>query len=144
MPKFKRRFGLGVAAAGAFLAVATAATNAAPSAAPAIGAMGDPIKGAEVYKWRCGGCHSLKMNRVGPRHEGVYGRKPGGIPDYRYSDALKAADFVWNDQTLNQWLQNPMALVPGTKMGFRLTAASERADVIAYLREAASAPQEVP
>ena len=54
--------------------------------------------------------------------------------DYTYSKALKGTDFVWNDETLDKWLTNPQAFVPGQKMNFKVAKAEDRADIIAYLK----------
>ena len=67
-------------------------------------------------------------------HRGVVGRKAGSLPDYIYSKALKGAGFVWNDDTLDRWLTNPQAFVPGQKMNFKVTKPEDRADIIAYLK----------
>ncbi len=101
---------------------------------------GDATRGAAVYTSSCGACHSLDVNRVGPRHRGVYGRKAGSIGDFAYSRALKAAGVVWDSQTLDKWLQGPMNFVPGARMGFRLGDAQKRADVIAYLQAESKKP----
>jgi cytochrome c len=97
---------------------------------------GDANRGEIVYQ-TCEDCHSLDKNDVGPRHRGVYGRKAGSLPDYDYSDALKSANIVWDEETLDKWLTNPQAVAPGAKMVFHLESAQDRADVIAYLRERA-------
>ena len=62
----------------AMLAAALCIASAAPSAA------GDAVHGKELYESRCGGCHSLDQNRVGPKHRGVVGRKVASVPDYDY------------------------------------------------------------
>jgi cytochrome c len=77
----------------------------------------------------------LDANRIGPKHRGVFGRKAGAVPDFHYSDALKKSGIVWNEKTLDKWLQSPVKMVPGTAMGFQLRNAQERADVIAYLKQ---------
>ncbi len=100
---------------------------------------GDALRGKDVYESYCGACHSIDADRVGPAHRGVFGRKPGKAPGYAYSPALKAARFTWNDQTLDQWLQGPAKLVPGSKMGFSLSDPQKRADVIAYLKSQGAA-----
>ena len=97
-------------------------------------AAGDPAHGQEIYESRCIACHSADANRVGPMHRGVFGRKAGSLPDYAYSKALKAADIVWNDETLDRWLTNPQAFLPGQKMNFKIANPQDRADVIAYLK----------
>ena len=104
------------------------------SSALADGPIGDPVKGQEVYE-RCEGCHSLDANRVGPKHRGLIGRKAGTVEDYDYSNALKSSDIVWDEATLDRWLQGPGKLVPGTKMGFILKDPKARADVIAFLKQ---------
>lgn len=101
-------------------------------ASPAFAA-GDALRGAKTYEARCGGCHSVAADRIGPRHAGVFGRRAGSVDGFDYSDALKASRIVWNAKTLEAWLADPEALVPGQRMGYRLGDAAERADVIAYL-----------
>jgi cytochrome c len=115
------------AIAGAFIAaVALAAADGA--------ATGDPVRGKALYQ-ACGGCHSLDDNDLGPRHRGVVGRRAGSVADYSYSAALKASGLTWDEVTLDRWLTNPSALVPGTKMFFKIDDAQSRADIIAFLRE---------
>jgi cytochrome c len=97
---------------------------------------GDANRGEQIYE-ACQDCHSLDKNDVGPRHRGVFGRKAASLPDYDYSDALKSANIVWNEETLDKWLTDPQAVAPGAKMFFHLESAQDRADVIAYLRERA-------
>jgi len=105
---------------------------AQPSTAPA--AKGDPVRGKSLYQG-CEGCHSIDENDVGPRHRGVVGRKAGSVKDYAYSPALKGSGLTWDEANLDRWLINPSALVPGTKMLFKIDDAQSRADLIAYLRQ---------
>ena len=65
----------------------------------------------------------------------MFGRKAGSVPAYAYSAALKASGIVWNESTLDRWLADPQAMVPGTKMTFSVDDAQDRADVIAFLKE---------
>ena len=65
------------------------------------------------------------------------GRKAASLSDYDYSDALKSANIVWNEETLDKWLTDPQAVAPGAKMFFHLDNPQDRADVIAYLKERA-------
>lgn len=99
---------------------------------PAIAA-GDVARGQTLYESRCGACHSIQSNRVGPKHLGVVGRKAGSIADYEYSPALKKAKFVWTPQQLDKWLQGPSKLVRGTNMAFTVPKPEDRAAIIAYL-----------
>ena len=95
---------------------------------------GDPERGKALYQG-CQACHSVDENDIGPRHRGVVGRPAGSVEDYSYSKALKQSGIIWNDSTLDQWLTNPSALVPGTKMFFKLDDPKARADVISYLKQ---------
>lgn len=127
---------LPIAAAALAFGVAAAPLSPAPSAhPPASPPPASASRGAEVYEAKCGACHSLDANRIGPKHRGVFGRKAGAVPDFHYTPELKKSGIVWNEQTLNTWLQGPVKMVPGTAMGFQLRDAQERADVIAYLKQ---------
>jgi cytochrome c len=116
--------------AAAFLAVACIYAHAA----------GDPARGADLYEQRCAGCHSLDANRIGPMHRGVVGRKAGSVKDFAYSVALSRSKLTWSEANLERWLANPEALVPGQRMGYSVTEAADRADIIAYLRRETRTP----
>ena len=121
-------------AALALSAIVTAGfVSAAAGAAGATGPTGDVARGRVAYEARCGACHSLEADRVGPRHAGVFGRRAGSLPGFDYSPALRASGVVWNEQTLGQWLGDPESLIPGQRMGYRLGDAAMRADIVAYL-----------
>lgn len=96
----------------------------------------DAPPGARLYQARCGTCHSLDANRIGPAHRGVFGRVAGTAPGYSYSPALKASGIIWNAANLDQWLQGPQKLVKGSKMYLVVPGASDRAAIIEYLRTA--------
>ncbi len=119
-------------AAGVFAAaMAVAGATPAPGTTPV---RGDPAHGKSLYQ-ACQACHSIEENDLGPRHRGVVGRRAGSVPDYNYSPALKSSGLTWDPTTLDRWLSNPSALVPGTKMYFTVPDAQARADIIAYLAE---------
>lgn len=104
-------------------------------ASPSIAATGgDPVRGKALYQG-CNACHSIDDNDIGPKHRGVVGRHAGTLADYNYSPALKSSGLTWDAATLDKWLTNPSALVPGTKMFFKLDSPQARADVIAYLEQ---------
>jgi cytochrome c len=107
---------------------------AAASLAAVNNLVGDPGRGKALYQ-ACEACHSIDENDLGPRHRGVVGRRAGSVEDYAYSTALKNSGLTWDEPTLDRWLTNPSALVPGTKMFFQIGDAQSRADLIAYLRE---------
>lgn len=92
-----------------------------------------PIDGAALYAQTCARCHSIDANGIAPKHRGVVGRRAGTVPGYAYSPALKASGIVWTPQQLDRWLQGPAAMVPGTKMYFRLANPAQRSAIIAYL-----------
>lgn len=94
---------------------------------------GRAIQGEKTYEARCAGCHSVSADRVGPRHAGVFGRRVGQVSGYAYSAALRSSHIVWTAENLDKWLMNPEALIPGQRMGYGLSDAQDRADIIAYL-----------
>lgn len=101
-------------------------------------AQGDAANGEKVYR-RCQACHVVnnEQNRVGPHLVGLFGRKAGAVEGYNYSDALKSSDITWDEATLDQWLADPKGFIPKNKMAFPgLKKEEERADVIAYLKQA--------
>ena len=104
----------------------------------AFAADGNPERGEAVYQ-RCLACHALEHNRVGPRHCRLFGRRAGSLPGYTYSAAMKKYGVVWNEETLDRFVENPLKAVPGTKMGYAgVKDPTERADLIAYLKQATS------
>jgi cytochrome c len=119
--------------------VLTLAAAALPAAVMA--AAGDARAGEAIYA-RCLACHALAYDRTGPRHCGLFGRRAGSVPGFAYSTAMQASGIVWNTGTLERFLADPMATVPGTAMGYAgIPDARERADLIAYLAEATRAPE---
>ncbi len=99
-------------------------------------AAGDPVKGESIYA-RCQGCHSIDRNRIGPLHRGLFGRTAGSVAGFSYSKAMKSSGIVWGEATLDDFLAHPRQTVPGTKMTYAgIADPQERADLIAYLKEA--------
>jgi cytochrome c len=94
-----------------------------------------PANGKELFERRCGGCHALDRDKEGPRLWGVYGRVAGSVDSFEYSDALKKSKIIWNDESLEKWLTDPERFIPNNNMAFHLERASERRDIIAYLKE---------
>lgn len=93
----------------------------------------DATRGKELYESRCGGCHSLDQDRIGPRHRGLIGRKAGAVSGFEYSPALRDSRIVWSPRALEAWLTNPERLVPGQRMNYSVADAADRAALIAYL-----------
>ena len=98
---------------------------------------GDALRGKEVFGKRCTGCHAMDQDREGPRLRGVFGRSSGSVPGFDYSPALQKAHIVWNEATLEKWLADPDALVPGNAMEFHVAKPQERRDLIRFLRDSA-------
>ena len=94
----------------------------------------DPTRGKDLFEKRCGGCHALDADKEGPRLRNVYGRKAGSIPSFKYSDALKGAQFTWDQNLLDKWLTNTESVISDNDMDFHVPKADERADIIEYLR----------
>lgn len=98
---------------------------------------GDAARGAAVFQKRCTGCHALEQSREGPKLGGVFGRTSGTVAGYEYSAALKKSHIVWNEQTLDEWIADPDAFIPGNNMDFQLVNPQERRDVIQFFKAAA-------
>jgi cytochrome c len=108
----------------------------AGTAAAGVARSGDAKAGEAIYS-RCLACHALAYDRTGPRHCGLVGRRAGSVKDFAYSDAMRRSNIVWNAKSLDHFLANPLAAVPGTSMGYAgIADPKERADLIAYLEQA--------
>jgi cytochrome c len=102
-------------------ALAVLASSAVASGALAQdAAKGDPAAGKTSFN-KCLACHSIgdgAKNKVGPELNGLDGRKSGSAPDYSYSDANKNSGITWNEAQFKEYIKDPKAKVPGTKMIF--------------------------
>jgi cytochrome c len=99
---------------------------------------GDPGRGRLVFA-PCRSCHFTEAGAGhgnGPNLYRIFGKTAGQQSGFEYySDALKAAQFVWTPQVMYTWLENPMAALPGTSMmSAGVPDARQRADLIAYLQ----------
>ncbi|WP_147113789.1 c-type cytochrome [Tateyamaria sp. syn59] len=97
--------------------------------------------GERQFMRKCSICHSLEdgpSRKAGPTLHGVFGRKAGVVPGYRYSPTLDGSDIVWDDTTIDALFdEGPDHYIPGSKMPMQVIAApQDRADLIAYLRGA--------
>ncbi len=126
-------------AACAFIPVAAIAAATMLPASGVVAQTASPAAdGAQLYQAKCGSCHSIPANRVGPAHKGVFGRRAGMATGYNYSPAMRAATITWNAATLDQWLQGPQKMVKGSRMFLSVPNPAERAAIIGYLRSAAA------
>jgi cytochrome c len=98
----------------------------------------DLAAGEQSFR-KCSPCHSVgedARNKVGPQLNGIDGRKSGTAPDYSYSEANKKAEITWGEATFKDYIQNPMAKVPGTKMAFAgIKNEKEIGDLWGYLKQ---------
>jgi len=100
---------------------------------------GDAVKGEKVFK-KCMACHTIaeKTNKVGPHLIGVVGRAVATVEGYTYSDSMKeyaATGAVWDELTLQAYLETPKAIVAKSKMVFPgIKKEDERSDLIAFLK----------
>jgi cytochrome c2 len=96
---------------------------------------GDAARGEKRFE-ECGACHALEKGKesVGPSLYGVFGRKAGEGGDFRYSPALKRSGITWDEHTIETFITDPQATVPGNRMPYAgIADAGARADLIAYL-----------
>jgi cytochrome c len=87
----------------------------------------------------CAACHKLEAgaNNVGPSLHGIFTRKAGELADFRYSPAIKRSGITWTPETLDKFITDPQAVVPGNRMPYAgMASPSDRADLITYLQKA--------
>ena len=98
----------------------------------------DLAAGEQSFR-KCLPCHSVgedARHKIGPVLNGLDGRKSGTIEGYNYSEANKKAEIVWSEAAFKDYIQNPMAKVPGTKMAFAgIRNEKEIADLWGYLNQ---------
>jgi cytochrome c len=98
----------------------------------------DAAAGEKVFL-KCRACHQVgetARNGVGPQLNGLIGRKAGTVAGYNYSDANKNSGLTWDEATFREYIKNPRAKMPGTKMVFAgLTNETEINDLVAYLKQ---------
>ena len=101
-------------------------------------AAGDPAAGEKVFA-KCKACHQVgegAKNAVAPELNGIDGRKAGTAEGYNYSEPMKSSGITWNEASFKEFVKNPKAKVPGTKMIFPgLASDKDQDDVWAYLAQ---------
>ncbi|WP_187276563.1 c-type cytochrome [Parahaliea maris] len=98
------------------------------------------VKRGQMLFLQCRACHDTQPStttKVGPNLHCLFGRSAAGAADYAtYSEALRSSKVTWNRESLDQWLVNPAAMVPGTTMAFAgVPSAENRAALIAFLEQ---------
>jgi cytochrome c len=108
------------------------------AASTATGFAQDAEKGANSFK-KCLPCHAIgpgAANKVGPELNGLDGRHSGQAPNFSYSDANKNSGIVWGEATFKDYIKDPRAKIPGTKMIFAgIKNEQEVNDLWAYLKQ---------
>jgi cytochrome c len=98
----------------------------------------DAQKGKTVFNV-CLACHTIgsgAQNKIGPELNGLDGRKAGTVLNFDYSDANKSSGIVWNEETFEDYIKNPAAKVPGTKMIFLgIKNEQQEKDLWAYISQ---------
>jgi cytochrome c len=109
---------------------------------PARAAEGDAANGSRAFR-ACAACHSLEADRhmTGPSLAGVWNRRAGSSATFsRYSEVMKNSRVVWNERTLDGYLENPARFMPGNHMTFAgVPDTKTRADIVAFLKQGAPA-----
>lgn len=99
---------------------------------------GDAEAGGKLFKRLCSGCHNIGpsvRSSFGPQLNGIVDRPAGSATDYQYSTAMKSSGIVWSRDKLIQYLEDPKAVVPGTRMIFWGLSDEEKIDnLLAYLQ----------
>ncbi|WP_407159485.1 c-type cytochrome [Bradyrhizobium sp. STM 3557] len=103
----------------------------------------DAAAGEKVFAV-CKACHQVgdsAKNAVGPVLNGLFGRKSGSVEGYNYSDANKKSGITWDEATFSEYIKDPKAKIPGTKMAFAGIKDEQKIkDLIAYLHTFDKAP----
>ncbi len=120
------------------LALETWAIAAVMMAAVGSASAQDLAAGENSFK-KCLPCHSVgadAKNKVGPVLNGLEGRKSGTIEGYNYTDANKNSGITWDEKTFGEYITDPRAKIPGTKMVFAgIKSENEKAALWAFLKQ---------
>lgn len=111
----------------------TPTASKAPAAAATVAASSSPPASFA----QCAVCHKTKPGEtgIGPTLANVFGSKAGHVNGFKYSEAMLESGLTWNQGTLDRFLADPKAVVPGTTMTFGgVKDAAKRAEIIAYLK----------
>jgi cytochrome c len=94
----------------------------------------DAEHGKELFQ-PCAACHADRPDALGPSLKGVFGRKSAALDDFRYSNPMKRANLVWDEENLSAYIRDPQAKVKGNRMPFGgISDPKDVDDVVAYLK----------
>ncbi|TMJ67100.1 MAG: cytochrome c family protein [Alphaproteobacteria bacterium] len=126
MPEPGRRMQQSVVAVAGALVLLTLFTAAVAAA--------DVEHGKALYQ-TCAACHTERPDALGPSLKGVVGRKSAALDDFRYSNPMRRANLVWDEDNLRAYIQDPQAKVKGNRMPYGgLSDPKDVEDIIAYLK----------
>ena len=100
----------------------------------------DHVRAADAERGKalfapCAACHSERPDALGPSLKGVLGRQSAALPDFRYSNPMKRANLVWDEDNLSAYIHDPQAKVRGNRMPYAgMTDPNDVDDVVAYIR----------
>ena len=101
-------------------------------------AAADVENGKSIFG-KCRACHQVgekAKNLVGPKLNGLFGRQAGSIEGFKYSEANKSSGITWDEPTFREYIKNPRAKIPGTKMVFAgIKDDQDIDDLVAYLKQ---------
>lgn len=113
--------------------------------------LGDETLGAALWEAECAACHQIGAgaeNDIGPHLNRLFGRRAGSLAGVSYSDSIMRMGrdgLRWDLRRLDAYIENPYALVSGTRMAYPgLSDPEDRADLIAFLRAYSDAPSDIP
>jgi len=113
-------------------------TAAIMMAATSVASAQDVGAGETSFR-KCSPCHDVgesARNKIGPKLNGLEGRKSGTIEEFSYTEANKNANITWNAESFKEYIADPPAKIPGTKMIFSgIKNDKESADLWAYLAQ---------
>jgi cytochrome c len=94
----------------------------------------DAEHGKELFQ-PCAACHADRPDALGPSLKGVFGRKSAALDDFRYSNPMKRANLVWDEDNLSAYIHDPQGKVKGNRMPFGgISDPKDVDDVVAYLK----------
>src|SRR6266481_1778313 len=102
-------------------------------------ALAQDVEAGETSFKKCLPCHDTgedAKNKVGPKLNGLDGRKSGSVEGFSYSDANKNSGLTWNEATFKDYIKDPRAKIPGTKMFFPgIKSENEINNLWAYIKQ---------
>ena len=102
-------------------------------------ALAQDVAAGESSFRKCAPCHSIgpdAANKVGPELNGIDGRKSGNVDGFNYSDANKASGITWSEAVFKEYIKDPRAKIPGTKMVFAgIKSEKEIGDLWSYVSQ---------